>query len=127
MKKLMVLALISLATSSAYAGARVVDCTTPGDALGGLRIWFATTSIVRVQESTMEGKKLTYQAATTPADWALFNQGRDVSFVWYPANAPMFGGAITKATILTLHTRNGATSKGYLTRGGTVFFLSCTN
>ena len=130
---LAVTAAMTLFTSAASAAPatavttrpRVVTCGTMGDAFGGLSLSFATVNQAVIKETTMAGKTVIYRSQTSPEIWAAYNAGRDVSLVWWAANANMFGGAISNATILTLHTRVGTKSKGFLSRGGTVFYLDC--
>jgi len=136
MKKLILAAMAAATLSSGVALARptlptakpvafTTNCTTPGDALGGLQITASGTTLT-LRESTMEGKTVVYRTAITANDVLAMRNGLPMTIPVFTPKANMFGGAVSPAHLLTLTAKpRGGQRSGFLARQNVVFYLNC--
>jgi hypothetical protein len=108
--------------------AKAINCTTPGDALGGLQLYRSVGNVIVIKESTMAGTTTYEKAASTPEQISALYAGHAVNILAYnEKTATMFGGAISPATLVTLGAKGAQGRAGYMARKGVVYVLTCSN
>ena len=114
------------AVAGVSAGA--IQCSTQGDAMGGLSIT-PTTKGVFITESTMDDKTYRYPTRATAGEAIAFAKGYPITTVVLVGKPNDFGGATSNAGLLVLGGRPkaGAQRGGFFARGNTVFYLICQN
>lgn len=134
LKLTLALTLLGLATT-AHAGNKVVkaapgavQCSTIGDAMGGLAVTASTKGIV-LTESTMDDKTYRYKTRATAGEAIAFSRGYGLTTVVLVGKPNDFGGATMNAGLLVLGGRPkpGTQRSGFFARGNTVYYLQCQN
>lgn len=100
------------------------NCTTIGDALGGLDVTAAGASVT-VKESAMSGETSTSKADAGGQVLGLA-QGKAATFIFKSKKSNEFGGAVSDATLLVIGAKGEDGKRdGWMARNGTVFVLVC--